>query len=58
MPWKPISYALLCVVVPVAWGLMVYWTSSLIERRVLRKPRSASGEATPPEATLPLDYHI
>lgn len=58
MPWKPISYTLLCVVLPVAWGLMVYWTSSLIERRVLRQSRPTSGEATPHEATLPLDYHI
>lgn len=60
MPWKPITYALLCVVVPAAWGLLVYWASGLIERRVLRKPRHASGEAqsTDDAETLPLEYHI
>ncbi len=60
MPWKPMAYALLCVVVPVAWGLAVYWASGLIERRVLRNPRPASGEAVSQDGpnVLPLDYHI
>ncbi len=60
MPWKLIAYAALCVVAPVAWGVAVYWTSSLIERRVLRKPRPTSGEAAPQDdaATLPLEYYI
>ncbi len=55
MLWKPFAYALLCVVVPLVWGLMVYWMSGLIERRVLRKPSSASDEA---DESLPLEYHI
>ena len=60
MPWKPLAYALLCVVVPVAWGLAVYWASGLIERRVLRGPSPPSGGAAPREEaeTLPLEYHI
>ncbi len=60
MPWKPFAYALLCVVVPVAWGLAIYWASSLIERRVLQKPTSPSGRAASHEddETLPLEYHI
>ncbi len=60
MPWKPIMYALLCVVAPVAWGVAVYWASSLIERRVLHKPHAALGEATSHDdaETLPLEYHI
>jgi hypothetical protein len=60
MPWKPIEYALLCVVVPIAWGLAVYWVSGLIERRVLRRPSPNSGEATSGDAaeSLPLEYHI
>ncbi len=58
MPWKPIAYALLCVIVPAAWGLAVYWATSLIERRVLRKPPSAAGEAATNDEMLPLDYHI
>ena len=52
------AYALLCVVVPVAWGLVVYWVSGLIERRVLPRPHSAPDEAAPPDAALPLDYYI
>jgi len=56
MPWKPIGYALLCVVVPVVWGLIVYWASSIIERRALHTPRFVPGEEE--VKTLPLDYHI
>ncbi len=54
------AYALLCVVVPVSWGLVVYWASSLIEQRVLRKPYLPSGKATSHDdaETLPLEYHI
>lgn len=55
MPWKPIAYALLCVTVPMVWGLAVYWVSTRIERRVLRKPSQASGEG---DESLPLEYHI
>lgn len=60
MPWKPMAYALLCVAVPAAWGLAVYWVSSLIERRVLQRSSPTSAEATPDGAaeTLPLEYHI
>lgn len=54
MSWKPLAYALLCVVAPAVWGLLVYWASSWIERRVLRKTRSASED----EETLPLEYYI
>ena len=54
------GYAVLCVVVPVVWGLIIYWISSSIERRLkLKLPRSTSksgGEK--PEQILPLDYHI
>ena len=58
MPWKPLVYALLCVVAPVAWGLMVYWASGRIERRVLRKPRPSSNGSAPDDVGMPLDYHI
>ena len=60
MPWKPLVYALLCVVVPVAWGLVVYWASGQIERRVLRKPSPSSGGAASQDGSvaLPLEYHI
>lgn len=58
MLWKPIAYAVLCVVVPVVWGLVVYWASSLIERRVLRKPQPTPGQTMPDDTALPLDYYI
>lgn len=60
MPWKPLAFAMLCVVVPVAWGLAVYWASGLIERRVLHTRRPTSGGAVSPDdaETLPLEYHI
>jgi len=59
MSWKPIAYALLCVIAPVAWGLVVYWASNMIERRVLRKSGRNSDDAAPSEeATLPLEYYI
>ncbi|MDQ2686874.1 MAG: hypothetical protein M3Y28_03300 [Armatimonadota bacterium] len=58
MSWKPLAYALLCVVAPAVWGLLVYWASILIERRVLRKTRVASGQSPDDEETLPLEYYI
>ena len=62
MAWDKIGYAALCVVVPVAWGLLIYGASSLIEKRVLsRRPTGLKDETHPDgadETTLPLDYHI
>ncbi len=62
MSWDKIAYAALCVVVPLVWGLIVYWISSLIEKRVLRGRPGSHGKGTNPtgdeETTLPLDYHI
>ena len=52
---KSIAYATLCVVVPVAWGLLIYWVSTSIERRILRE-RRAQGRVD--EEGLLLDYHI
>jgi len=61
MNWNILGYALLCIFAPVAWGLLVYEASTLIERRVLRKnptaPRSARHRRSD-EETLPLEYHI
>ena len=55
MTWERIGYAALCVIVPVAWGLMIYAVSTWIEKR-LRPGEEESGET--PTETLPLDYHI
>jgi hypothetical protein len=45
-----IGYALLCIVTPMAWGLVVVWVSNFVERKVRR---SAKGDEVPP-----IDYHI
>jgi hypothetical protein len=51
MIWHSIGYCALCIICPVAWGLIVYGISSRIERRVLASRTSR-------EDVLPLDYHI
>ncbi|WP_165864216.1 hypothetical protein [Capsulimonas corticalis] len=57
MPWNLLAYAALCVCVPAIWGVIVYWISSKIERRVL-SPHSSVSERDGEAPTLPLDYHI
>lgn len=56
MSWELFGYAILCIIVPALWGLVVYRVSSSIEKRVLpqRPPSAQNGD----EPTLPLDYHI
>jgi len=57
MLWPRVGYALLCVVVPAAWGLVVYAFSNRLEKYLpLRRKPKASGEEE--SQTLPLDYHI
>jgi hypothetical protein len=50
---RTIEYALLCLILPIAWGLLIYWASSVIEKRINR--RRKPGETAEP---LRLDYHI
>jgi len=57
MTWRSIAYALACVLVPVAWGVVVVWISNRIERRVLGHDagdETDSGKRKPP----PIEYHI
>jgi hypothetical protein len=57
MNWKLASYVLACVVVPVAWGLLVVWASNRIETFLKRQRSEHRGSEE--EASLPpLDYHI
>jgi len=60
MPMHSIEYAVLCVVAPVTWGVIVYWVSGRIERRVAASAPSKgkAGNSTEPDDTLPLEYHI
>jgi hypothetical protein len=50
-------YAALCVVVPAAWGLLVYWISRRVEARVFHDDVNAS-PSTASSKRLPLDFHI
>jgi hypothetical protein len=36
--WRTVGYALACVLVPVAWGLVVVWVSNRLEARIRRRP--------------------
>ena len=59
MPWGTIGYAVLCVVVPAAWGLAIYACSGLIETRLRRgRPSRPDGSGSPDDSVLPLEYHI
>jgi hypothetical protein len=55
MSLEHVGYALLCVIVPVAWGLVIYGASNRIEAR-LQGGQKKNGEA--PAEPPPLDYHI
>ncbi len=57
MLWERIGYAVACVVVPVAWGMLVWWASNRIEKRVLLHGRRKGQDDA--QATLPpIEYHI
>jgi len=55
--WEHVGYALLCVAVPVIWGLIVFWLANHIEKRVLERGHRRGQDDR--SATMPpLDYHI
>ena len=54
--WENIGYALLCLLLPVGWGLAVVWASNWIERRLLGTRRSRHGSRRRP--VRPIEYHI
>lgn len=45
-----IGYSLACVVVPVAWGLIIVWISNRMDRRLLRGSKRSHEQ--------PIEYHI
>jgi hypothetical protein len=56
MNLRNVGYALLCIVVPLAWGLLVVWASARIEERLnKRKPPQDGSEKAP---MPPIEYHI
>ena len=51
--WSKVGYALLCIIVPLAWGLLVVGISNGIERILRGSKKTDSTEDVPP-----IDYHI
>ena len=51
-----IGYALLCIVVPLTWGLVVVWASAKIE--TLRGQPESSPDNPGATPMPPIDYHI
>ena len=55
MDWYTIGYALACVILPVAWGLLVVWASNRIDRRMVQHDRRRDRTRRSPP---PIEYHI
>ncbi len=51
-----IVYAAMCVLVPIAWGLIVYWSTLFIEKRLKR--RNGTSDTADDHEYLSVDYHI
>jgi hypothetical protein len=54
MDWQLIGYSLACVIVPIAWGLVVVWISNRLDALLLRNGRSGRGR----KPARPIEYHI
>ncbi len=54
MNWTLIGYSLACVVVPVAWGLIIVWVSNRMDRRLFRDSQRQR-KRKPPRS---IEYHI
>lgn len=52
---SPLLYAVLCVVLPLAWGVMVVVLSNRLEGFIARR-RARDGK--PPRDLPPTEYHI
>ena len=53
---RQVGYGLLCVVLPVAWGLMVNRFSSIIEKKWLSKLKASPSK--PEDPMLSVEYFI
>lgn len=56
MSFGDIAYAVACVVLPVAWGLVVVWLSGRVEARVARHAGARRGARR--RRVRPIEYHI
>jgi len=50
MDWRLLGYAVACVVIPAAWGVLVVGASSWVERVLQKRHR--------PEPSLPEETHL
>jgi hypothetical protein len=57
LSWSSVGYALACVIVPVAWGLIVVWVSNHLDQWFLHHDRrkGRTDKLRPPH---PIEYHI
>ncbi len=55
MDWGKVAYVLACLIVPVAWGLIVVWTSNWVEEQVWRRGRRKGRRR---KRMRPIEYHI
>ena len=51
-----IGYALLCIIAPVLWGLLIVRASYHVERRLAKRRKDEDGSAASP--VPPIEYHI
>jgi hypothetical protein len=51
------GYALLCVFLPVLWGLAMVWVTNWFERRYRTRRRHSPHDTAPSTAPI-LEYHI
>jgi hypothetical protein len=56
MSWASVGYALVCIAVPLAWGVLVVWASNWIEAKVSRRDGSKHGRKR--RDVPPIEYHI
>ncbi len=54
MKFTGVGYSLLCIFVPLVWGLLVVLVSNRIETRLNRKEPMSAHKADKPS----IDYHI
>jgi len=56
MSFNLLGYAVICIVVPVVWGVAVVWASSRIERIVLKRRKGQKKRRQ--KGLPPIEYHI
>ena len=55
--WRRMLYIAACVVIPLAWGLVIVWASNHFDG-VLKRARPGRGNPMHPEDSTRVDFHI